>query len=248
MSLKERALYLYKTAFPEDSDDFANKFINRFFESSCRYLTVEGKIVSMLFLLDCEIKADGKALKGKYLYAAATLPEYRGQGLMAGLIEKAKQETVKKGKYLVTKPATESLFAYYGKFGFKTAVFSEDKLVKKQAEAEPLKKLCREEYTYKREELLKDKPHVTLSDMDHALSFFTLLGDKNTIAAVDTAETLPVVKEFVSEDEKGRDKLLSALNTDGAVFRTEGKTPFAMVIPPNGTEAPKNLHFMLALD
>ncbi len=202
----------------------------------------------MLFLLDCEIKADGKTSKGKYLYAAATLPEYRGQGLMAELIEKAKAETVEKGQYLVTKPAEPSLFAYYGKFGFKTAVFLEDRLINKQTDAEPLKTLSKEEYTFKREELLKDKPHITLSDMDYAISFFTLSGDENTIAAVDTSETSPIVKEFISEDEKGRDKLLSALNTDRAVFRTEGKTPFAMVIPPNGTEVPKNLHFMLALD
>ncbi len=248
MTLKEQALSLYQTAFPDDPQDFAEDFINRFFENSCRYILKDGKLVSMLFLLDATLDANGTSAPAAYLYAAATLPEYRGRGLMAELIEKAKAEMVGNGKCLITKPAEPSLFNYYERFGFKTAVFSEDRLINKQTHAEPLKTLSKEEYTFKREELLKDKPHITLSDMNYALSFFTLSGDENTIAAVDTDETPPIVKEFISEDEKGRDKLLSALNTDRAVFRTEGKTPFAMVIPPNCTEVPKNPHFMLALD
>lgn len=246
--LKEQALTLYKAAFPEDPEDFAADFINRFFDKDCRYIIRDEKLVSMLFLLDAKMVFGGEKISGKYLYAAATLPEYRGKGLMAELIEKSKAETVEKGKFLLTKPAEPSLFDYYGKFGFKTAVFSEDKLIKKQTEASPLKVITAEEYRIKREELLNECAYITLCDNDYVLSSFTLFADENTLAAVDTLETPPIVKEFISKDEEGIDKLLTAISADEAFFRIEGETHFAMIIPPNNIKIPQKLHFMMALD
>lgn len=246
--LKEQALTLYKAAFPEDPEDFAADFINRFFDKDCRYIIRDEKLVSMLFLLDAKMVFGGEKISGKYLYAAATLPEYRGKGLMAELIEKSKAETVEKGKFLLTKPAKPSLFDYYGKFGFKTVVFSEDKLIKKQTEASPLKVITAEEYRIKREELLKECAYITLCDNDYVLSSFTLFADENTLAAVDTSETPPVVKEFITKDENAKNALMSTLNCEKAVVRKEGKTPFAMLIMPKGEHEPKNLNFALALD
>lgn len=242
--LKEQALTLYKTAFPEDPDDFAADFINRFFDKSCRYILKNDKIVSMLFLLDGSLVENGKFSPVLYLYAAATHPEYRGEGLMGELIEKAKTEAENKGAFILTKPASASLFDYYGRFGFKTAVFSEDRLINKQTDVEPLGKINRNEYEKTKKNLLENKSYVNLTDGEYTFSYFTLLGNENTVAAVDTSEAPPVVKEFISKDEQGSDKLLAALKTDEAVFRLEGNSPFAMLIPcPE-----KPIHFMLALD
>ncbi len=244
MTLKEQALALYKTAFPDDPDDFAADFINRFFDESCRYILKDGRLVSMLFLLCGSFIKNGKNYSVLYLYAAATLPEYRGMGLMAELIEKAKAEAKEKDTLLLTKPATSSLFDYYGKFGFKTAVFSEDRIIKRQIDSEPLGKIGLEEYEKIKENLLGNTPHVNLTDSEYTFSFFTLFGDENTVATVDMAENPPVVKEFISKDEQGRDRLLAALKTDEALFRINGNVPFAMTIPQ--TDIP--IHFMLALD
>ena len=244
MTLKEQASALYKTAFPDDPDDFALGFINRFFEKNCRYILKDDRIASMLFLLDGSLKENGGKRPALYLYAAATLPEYRGMGLMAGLIEKAKAEAKEKGAFLLTKPATPSLFSYYESFGFKTAVFSEEKLVKRETDQKPLGKIGFEEYERLKEKLLENTPHVNLTDSKYVLSFFDLFGDENTVAAVDTAEEPPVVKEFITGDGQGRDRLLASLNSDEAIFRINGNTPFAMTIPPTDT----SIHFMLALD
>ena len=52
---KDDALRLYLTAFPEDDRDFAEDFLDRFFEKACRYIIKDGRLVSMLFLLDATL-------------------------------------------------------------------------------------------------------------------------------------------------------------------------------------------------
>ena len=241
------ALKLYLTAFPEDEPAFAEDFLNRFFESSCRYIIKDGKLVSMLFLLDAVFTEKGREQRGKYLYAAATLPEYRGQGLMAQLIEKAKKETAEKGMFLITKPATKSLFDYYRRFGFKTAVYSKDCMVELGDIAQPLKKLDREEYIRKRNELLKNEAHITLLDTKYAYSFFELFGGEKTVAAVDLSEDIPLVKEFISFEDDGKDRLLSTLKKQKALFRLKGEDPFAMIINTRETGR-EEINFNIALD
>ena len=248
MELKEQALNLYKIAFPTDPADFAADFINRFFENSCLYTLKDKKIVSMLFLLNANITFGGKTYGAYYLYAAATHPDYRNSGLMATLIEKAKEKCDLEGKILVTKPAETSLYSYYKRFGFETLFFAEEKEISLNKTATPLLKITKEEYIEKRKALLKDTPHLTLENLPYALSFFTLFGGEDTIAAVDLTETPPRVKEFISKAENGTDKLLSATETESAVFTLSGNTPFAMLIPPKNLKMPKNIHFGLALD
>ncbi len=248
MELKEQALNLYKIAFPSDPADFAADFINRFFENSCLYTVKDEKLVSMLFLLNANITFSGKIYGAYYLYAAATHPDFRSSGLMANLIEKAKEKCDLEGKFLVTKPAETSLYSYYERFGFETAFFAEEKEISLNKTATPLLKITKREYIEKREQLLKNTPHLTLNDMPFALSFFTLLGDENTVAAVDLSETPPRVKEFISKTESGTDKLLCAINKKSAIFTLSGNTPFAMLIHPKTLKTPKNIHFGLALD
>ena len=76
MTLKEQALSLYKEVFSEDTEEFAESFTNRYFDKYCRYKTENGKIVSMLYLLDCAVFDGEKTSAAKYLYAAATHPDF----------------------------------------------------------------------------------------------------------------------------------------------------------------------------
>ena len=122
MTLKEQALSLYKEVFAEDAAEFAEAFTDRYFDKCCRYKIVEGKIVSMLYLLDCTVFDGEKNCSAAYLYAAATHPNFRGKGLMSELINEARLEQ----EIIVTKPATESLFSYYEKFGFKVCSFKDE--------------------------------------------------------------------------------------------------------------------------
>ena len=75
----------------------------------------DGKTVSMLFTLPCELNFEGKKQKLYYVYAAATDKEYRGMGYMSALI---KEVTKVSDAPLFLKPATESLQSFYQKLGF----------------------------------------------------------------------------------------------------------------------------------
>ena len=123
---RKQIIELWQNCFGDDEE-----YID-FFLKNCPYLCVgtfsDDMLVSMLFLLDGLIENH----KVKYIYAACTLKEYRGRGLMADLIEFSKQwcsENSYDGLFLV--PAVNSLYDYYDKFGFiscfEKAVFSVNK-------------------------------------------------------------------------------------------------------------------------
>ncbi len=108
-----------------DSEDYIRLFFKRaYFDSECFGEIVCGEVVSALYLLKCEIKFEGKTYKGRYLYAAATLPEHRNKGLMAKLIGEA-QPYAREGEldFIALVPADDSLYDYYGKFGFVTSMY-----------------------------------------------------------------------------------------------------------------------------
>lgn len=227
MTLKEQTVQLYSTVFKDDPHSFVSDFINRYFENNCRYTVKDGKIVSMLFLLEGEIKADGRVYPAAYLYAAATHPDYRMRGLMKDLIEKAKQETVDKGIVLATKPAEQSLYGYYARFGFETRFFSSSPAPLGDAES-----LTAEQYLKLREELLKDVPHLYLTDTDFLLDGLKLVGNSEFCAATDMSDGKCQVKEYISK------------NTDPR----KGEIPFAMLITPEKVNLPQKLYFGLAMD
>lgn len=89
----------------------------------------DGKVVSMLFLLEGEMSIKGNLYPSYYLYAACTLNEYRGRGYMSQLLDFARETALKRGYYFICLlPAEKSLYGYYEKYGYK-AVFK-NKLLK----------------------------------------------------------------------------------------------------------------------
>lgn len=79
----------------------------------------DGSLVSMLFLFPCSFRLSGEDFPAFYLYAAATLPEFRGEGIMGEMIEFSKAYAEEKGKeFIILSPAEESLYSYYNRFGF----------------------------------------------------------------------------------------------------------------------------------
>ncbi len=108
-SLKE----LYKSCF-EESDEALELFFKRIYKPEICYIVENcGELLSMLYLLDTSV--NGR--KAGYLYAAATKPEARGGGLMDGLINFAMATSG--AELCVTLPASDELYGYYQKLGFK---------------------------------------------------------------------------------------------------------------------------------
>ena len=104
---------LWKHSFG-DSDDYIKFFLDNC-PSECIGHFINEKPVSMLFLLNGSVNGH----KVKYIYAACTLEEFRGRGLMRELLEYCKiycSELSCDGIFLV--PAEESLYGYYERFGY----------------------------------------------------------------------------------------------------------------------------------
>ena len=114
---------LWNKVFGDDEDYIKLFFKNAYYDCNCFAEIVGDEVVSAFYLLKCNIKYGGKIYSGRYLYAAATLPEYRGKGLMAKLISEA-QEYIKAENlgFIALVPAQDSLYDYYGRFGFKEAM------------------------------------------------------------------------------------------------------------------------------
>lgn len=188
MNFKEQALSLYKKVFHEDGEDFAKTFTDKYFDKCCRFIEKDGKIVSMLYLLDCKV-FDGEATYSAfYLYAAATHPDYRNKGLMSKLIS----SVLKEDKVIITKPANDKLFSFYEKFGFAVCSFKDE--IKKEFPKEETLNL--EQYIELRKKLLINIPHIVLSDAEFALDSLNLFGNGVYVAAVDEDGK---VKEYINQ-------------------------------------------------
>lgn len=104
---------LYMEAFGDD-EQFTDLLFDLFFDTSCRYICCDDKIVSMLFAID--ISLDG--YRGKYIYAVATHPDFRGKGYMSRLFDEVSAEFKDQYDFLCLKPMNEGLFDFYSRLGF----------------------------------------------------------------------------------------------------------------------------------
>ncbi len=111
---------LWKTCF-SDGDAFLDSFFSlAYAPERCLCALAGDAPVAMLYWLDCQV--DERPLA--YLYAIATSPAHRNQGLCRGLIKKALsllRERGYSGAILV--PEGEKLFDFYRRAGFCETVF-----------------------------------------------------------------------------------------------------------------------------
>ncbi len=111
---------LWALAFPEDGKDDRHRFLNTVsLADECVVATVDGDAVSMAFLLPAVLQNGNERLRMRYLYAAATDPSLRGQGVFAGLFAYAVKFAEADGcAGVFLRPASERLANYYERLGF----------------------------------------------------------------------------------------------------------------------------------
>ena len=130
MLIKEKDKYipslinLWHKVFGDEREYIELFFGDAYFDSECFAEIIDGEAVSALYLLKCIIKCGGKIYHGRYLYAAATLPEYRGKGLMSKLIKEAQNYALGENLDFITLvPANDGLYGYYSGFDFVEAMY-----------------------------------------------------------------------------------------------------------------------------
>lgn len=129
---------IYREAFGDESD-FEDKLFS-ICKKNLKTLKVNGKIVSLLFLLPCNIHIGENTVEANYLFAAATDSMHRNKGYASALIK----EAISEGRPIFLRPATEELCSFYEKLGFKK--FSAQSLKKGNIFVEPtdeFKELCK---------------------------------------------------------------------------------------------------------
>ncbi len=91
-----------------------------------------GAAVSQLFLIEGVLRKGCLVYPAFYLYAACTLEEYRGRGIMASLIEEAAAHARERGKeFIFLLPGEKKLYDYYSKFGFEPCCACEERVIEK---------------------------------------------------------------------------------------------------------------------
>ena len=109
------------------------------------------------------VTADSTVEKGAYLYAVATHPDHRKQGLAAKLCQLLKEQVFNAGcTYLFTKPSEESLYPWYEEkigavptMGIQPAAFA-----RRTPVSLSVSPLSTADYMAQRAKALQDLPHV----------------------------------------------------------------------------------------
>lgn len=114
-------LAIWRSGFPDDGEKTALDFLKTVeLKEECLLALEDGKPVSMVFMLPCTLYGfTGEKRPVQYIYAAATLEDYRGRGVFRDLL----QEALKIGKTRgqagsFLRPAEKGLEGYYATFGY----------------------------------------------------------------------------------------------------------------------------------
>ena len=120
----QRLIDLWLSCFTDDEADYPREFL-QFVDLSTDACVgfVNGKPVTMLFLLPATARSGKITQCVRYLYAGCTHPDYRRRGyyeeLLAYAVAKVK-EWGEEAIYLY--PAEKSLFAYYERLGYRAGI------------------------------------------------------------------------------------------------------------------------------
>ena len=104
-----------------DSERYIKLFLNTFYSPS-NVVTIErdGQVLAFLFLLSMPVKFYTREVRASYIYAVCTHPQFRRQGLMKELMEKAFKKARRRGdRFLFLVPADKWLSDVYQRMGFR---------------------------------------------------------------------------------------------------------------------------------
>ncbi len=167
---KEGIINLWQKTFG-DTREYIESFIV-VFSDKAEFLIKEadGKVVSMLCMIDCTMAADSKEYKGRYIYACATDENYKKRGLITELLDDARIRAEKEDcDFLVLVPANDALFDFYEKRGyskfFKVKVIEiPGRILKILAKGDATEAVTSVEEINKMRKLLTKRPNVLWSD------------------------------------------------------------------------------------
>lgn len=120
MTDREQLLALYRVCFPEDDPSFWEWIFRRVYVPENTLVIRENdRILASLQMIPCEMHLGERHYTAHYIYAASTLPEARGRGLMGRLLAQAEEEGRRRSQaFSVLITQEDSLLEYYARFGY----------------------------------------------------------------------------------------------------------------------------------
>ena len=112
---EEDIIRIWNTCFGDDEPFIRSYLDHRMTDDNMLLYFTEGKPVAMASFLPIRMHQGEEAWEGRYVYAVATLPEYRGRGYAAEILNTAKEIWQQP---LLLSPAEDGLYTYYQKQGF----------------------------------------------------------------------------------------------------------------------------------
>lgn len=109
---------IWKTCFGDEEEYIDFYLENRMTEDNMFIICENGRAVSMASFLPVRYLWDGEYVDARYVYAVATLPEYRRRGYAARILQFAHEHY---GQPLILALAEERLARYYERMGFSRA-------------------------------------------------------------------------------------------------------------------------------
>lgn len=163
---KPALLALWQSAFGDTAETVETFFALCFSPENTLVAETDGGVRAALYLLDSALYTKEKTFRASYIYAAATEKAYRKKGLMRALLQYAKNLCSQRGvDFLFLTPATEDLFAYYGKCGFfpafaKTEYTATRAELSAAADSATHLQVCKASVPAARETALQGVPHI----------------------------------------------------------------------------------------
>lgn len=235
---------LWKTAFG-DGDAYLDAFFDTAYAPRRCLAVYQGNaLAAACYWLDC--RRDGSPVA--YLYAVATDPAFRGQGLCRRLLGRVREILAAQGYAgILLVPGEEGLRAMYRKLGWENAAGIREFSAGAGGKAPALEKLSAQEYMAARRPLLPEGAAVEGGE------FFAFLATQVEFYRAG-ASVLACRREgdalFVPEllgDSALAPAVAAALGCRHFTVRTPGtETPWAMYCPLTSDPAPT--HFSFALD
>lgn len=238
---------IWKACFDDTDLYIASYYINRPFNARALVWKEDGRIVSSLDLIPISLKVKSAEYNALYIYAAATLPEYRGRGIMHKLIDESARWGLENGyHFLCLIPQTEALISFYQNQGFSLPVYRDLVSISK-AVIDRYENICscsEESFLSKKQKYENKFLNAILHDASFCSCLYRqtlsgggsvlLVGNRYAICYFSTDKKL-----FIQEISSGDDTLISDVSTicryynvnSAAVARNGASTLYGLFRP-----------------
>lgn len=109
---------IYNICFPNE-ENYCDRFFNTVWDcKNTLVYEINNEVVSMLQMLPITLTNQKEEYSCYYIYAAATLPQFEGKGIMSELLNFSFEINANKD-FAILIAQNSSLFNFYEKFGFK---------------------------------------------------------------------------------------------------------------------------------